>query len=211
MVNIKSKLKQLLSSELKKESFKSKMPVTKNRRVKSIALTVILLLGILFFIKVAPHAVSGESMKPTLQNNDHLFVSKHEAPKRYSLITFQPREKKNESYVKRVIGMPGDRIWLDQNTVYLNAQMAKKNPTPSNESELSGLDLPDGTLKIRVTWEVAAKLEGLSEIPNNQFFVLGDNRRHSTDSRELGLVDKNKIEGVVKFRYYPFNRLGLIE
>ncbi|OJG26536.1 signal peptidase I [Enterococcus caccae] len=136
---------------------------------------------------------------------------KNAEPTRYSLITFQPREKKYESYVKRVIGLPGDRIWLDQNTVYLNFQMAESNPTPPNEEHLSGVDLPDGTLKIRVSWEVAAQLEGLSTIPKDQFFVLGDNRRHSTDSRELGLIDKNKIEGVVTFRYYPLNRLGLIK
>lgn len=155
--------------------------------------------------------VSGESMVPTLQTGDRLFVSKNEVPNRYSLITFQPREQKQESYVKRVMGLPGDCIWLDKNTLYLNYQMAPSNPTPQNDWNLSGVDLPDGTLKVRVTWEVAAQLEGLSSIPDNHFFVLGDNRAHSTDSRQLGLIDGEKIEGVVKFRYYPFNRLGPID
>ncbi|MGX7439325.1 signal peptidase I [Enterococcus caccae] len=179
--------------------------------LRRISFLLVLLLSIIFLVKIKPHVVSGESMLPTLRNKDRLFSMKNAEPTRYSLITFQPREKKYESYVKRVIGLPGDRIWLDQNTVYLNFQMAESNPTPPNEEHLSGVDLPDGTLKIRVSWEVAAQLEGLSTIPKDQFFVLGDNRRHSTDSRELGLIDKNKIEGVVTFRYYPLNRLGLIK
>ncbi|WP_249921881.1 signal peptidase I [Candidatus Enterococcus palustris] len=179
--------------------------------LRRISFFLLLLFGILFLVKVKPHVVSGESMLPTLHNKDRLFSMKNAEPTRYSLITFQPREEKHESYVKRVIGLPGDRIWLDKNTVYLNFQMAESNPTPPNEEHLSGVDLPDGTLKIRVSWEVAAQLEGLSTIPKNQFFVLGDNRRHSTDSRELGLIDKNKIEGVVTFRYYPLNRLGLVK
>lgn len=179
--------------------------------LKNCGFLLILLLGMLLLLKIETHMVSGESMSPTLKNKDRLFIVKKAEPKRYSVITFQPRSKKNESYIKRVIGLPGDRVWLDQNTVYLNFQMAKKNPTPPNDEKLSGIDLPDGTLKIRVSWEVAAQLEGLSTIPKNNFFVLGDNRRHSTDSRELGLIDKNKIEGVAILRYYPLDRLGLIE
>lgn len=150
-------------------------------------------------------------MMPTLQNGDRLFVLKNAEPQRYSLITFQPAEKKNESYIKRVIGLPGDRIWLDQNTLYLNSQMAETNPTPPNEENLSGVDLPDGTLKVRVDWEVAAQLKDFSTIPEEYYFVLGDNRRNSTDSRELGLINADQIEGVVKYRYYPFNRIGTID
>lgn len=165
----------------------------------------------MFLLRVKTHVVVGESMLPTLNNHDRIAVIKKKEPKRYSLVTFQPGDKKSESYVKRVLGLPGDRIWLDQNTVYLNHQMAENNPTPPNETGLTGIDLPDGTLKVRVTWEVAAKLEGLSTIPKDQFFVLGDNRRHSKDSRELGLIAKDKIEGVVAFRYYPFQRFGLID
>ncbi|WP_430603138.1 signal peptidase I [Enterococcus sp. DIV0724b] len=179
--------------------------------LKEFCFLLVLFLGILFLIKIKTHVVSGQSMMPTLQDNDRLFVMKKVEPKRYSLITFKPEEKENESYIKRVIGLPGDRIWMDQNTVYLNSQMAVHNLTPQNEQKLSGTELPDGTLKVRVSWKVAAKLERFSKIPENKFFVLGDNRRHSTDSRELGLIDKNNIEGVVMLRYYPLNRLGLIE
>ncbi|OJG25620.1 signal peptidase I [Enterococcus caccae] len=169
-----------------------------------------MLLSILFLVKVKTYIVNGESMQPTFQNKDRLFIKKTATLTRYSLITFQPQVNADDSYIKRVIGLPGDRIWLDQNMVYLNAQMASNNSTPSNNSNLSGIELPDGTLKVRVTWEVAAQLAGLSVIPKDKFFVLGDNRRHSTDSRELGLIDKQAVKGKVIFRYYPFTRFGVV-
>ncbi|XUD02336.1 signal peptidase I [Enterococcus sp. AZ177] len=179
--------------------------------LKEILFISFMIIGVFFLIKIKTHMVSGESMLPTLQTNDRLFIAKGKSPNRYSLITFQPREEKEESYVKRVMGMPGDRIWLDHNTLYLNYQMSDTNPTPQNNWYLSGEELPDGTLKVRVTWETAAKLDGLSAIPENQFFVLGDNRSNSTDSRQLGLIKLKQIEGVVQYRYYPFNRLGPID
>lgn len=213
MIPIKKKNSKKLNSNIK-----AKVNIShqngRNRikhYLKNTLFLLFLLIGILFLIKVKTHVVSGESMMPTLQNGDRLFVLKNAEPQRYSLITFQPAEKKNESYIKRVIGLPGDRIWLDQNTLYLNSQMAETNPTPPNEENLSGVDLPDGTLKVRVDWEVAAQLKDFSTIPEEYYFVLGDNRRNSTDSRELGLINADQIEGVVKYRYYPFNRIGTID
>lgn len=70
-------------------------------------------LCVLFLFKVKTHAVEGFSMFPTLENGDRIFVNKGEAPKRYSIITLDPLKKKKESYVKRVIGLPGDSIWLE--------------------------------------------------------------------------------------------------
>ena len=213
MIPIKKKNSKKLNSNIKE---KVNVPQQNGRNrikhcLKNTLFLLFLLIGILFLIKVKTHVVSGESMMPTLKNGDRLFVLKNAEPQRYSLITFQPEEKKNESYIKRVIGLPGDRIWLDQNTLYLNSQMAETNPTPPNEENLSGVDLPDGTLKIRVDWEVAAQLKDFSTIPEEYYFVLGDNRRNSTDSRELGLINTEQIEGVVKYRYYPFNRIGTID
>lgn len=213
MVLIKKKQAKKGKSNLKKTPIDNESNYKKSAKhyLKNTAFLLIMLIGILFLIKVKTHIVSGESMMPTLQNKDRLFVLKNQQPERYSLITFQPEEKKHESYIKRVIGLPGDRIWLDQDTVYLNSQMAETNPTPPDEENLSGVDLPDGTLKVRVAWEVAAKLKNMSTIPENQFFVLGDNRRNSKDSREMGLINNDQIEGVVKYRYYPFNRIGTID
>lgn len=214
MSKIRAYIQNYLTNRSKKNQTNEnkKVEMKKSRKLsKEILFILCMIIGIFFLIKIKTHMVSGESMLPTLQTNDRLFIAKGKSPNRYSLITFQPREEKEESYVKRVMGMPGDRIWLDHNTLYLNYQMSDTNPTPQNNWYLSGEELPDGTLKIRITWETAAKLEGLSAIPENQFFVLGDNRANSTDSRQLGLIDLQQIEGVVQYRYYPFNRLGPID
>ncbi|WP_348921203.1 signal peptidase I [Enterococcus rotai] len=161
-------------------------------------------LGILFLIKVAPHVVDGSSMFPTLENGDRIFVNKGETPKRYSIVTLDPLKKKKESYVKRVVGLPGDSIWLEGTSLFLN----QEQPTFSVEGSSKSTQLPDGTIKITVNKAVAQKMEGLERIPADNYFVLGDNRNHSNDSRSFGLVSAKQIEGVAMYRYYPVTRLG---
>ncbi|WP_086445263.1 signal peptidase I [Candidatus Enterococcus lemimoniae] len=161
-------------------------------------------LGILFLIKVGPHVVDGSSMFPTLENGDRIFVNKGEIPKRYSIVTLDPLKKKKESYVKRVVGLPGDYIWLEGTSLFLN----QEQPTFSVEGSSKSSHLPDGTIKITVNRAVAHKMGGLKQIPADNYFVLGDNRNHSNDSRSFGLVSAKQIEGVAMYRYYPLTRLG---
>ncbi|MGC6769557.1 signal peptidase I [Enterococcus sp. LJL128] len=161
----------------------------------------------LFFIYIGTHVVSGESMAPTFANGDRVFVRKGAAPERYAIITFHPEEEKNETYVKRVIGMPGDVIWLEENKLFINHQMKTNNPVASN-TDKRAIDLPDGTVKVNITVDVEAQLKNMKTIPAGHYFVLGDNRNHSTDSRWLGLIKDEQIEGVVVFRYFPFTKLG---
>lgn len=164
-------------------------------------------LGILFLIKVTPHIVTGSSMRPTLENRDRIFVNKGEVPKRYSIVTLDPLKKKKESYVKRVIGLPGDHICLEGTSLFLN----QEQPIFSDKEYSSKTSqLPDGTIKITVNKTVAKKMAELKQIPKDNYFVLGDNRNHSNDSRSFGLVSAKQIEGVAMYRYYPFNRLGRV-
>lgn len=158
----------------------------------------------LFFTFFTRHQVSGDSMKPTLVNKDRILVKKHKIPKRYDLVTFDPEIPNEPSYVKRVIGLPGDQIWIgnDQN-LYLRPEEAGKWDSKDNEV-VEVNQLPDSTLKVTVHEEVARKLDGLKIIPANCYFVLGDNRKASKDSRTFGFIEKSQIEGVVLFRYYPF-------
>ncbi|MBO0473355.1 signal peptidase I [Enterococcus sp. DIV0840] len=160
-------------------------------------------LCVLFLFKVKPHIVEGSSMFPTLENGDRIFVNKGEVPKRYSIITLDPLKKKKESYVKRVIGLPGDSIWLEGTNLFLNQERSSFDSKNNKSTQL-----PDGTIKITVNKAVAQEMKGMKQIPKDNYFVLGDNRNHSNDSRSFGFVSTKQIEGVAMYRYYPLDRLG---
>lgn len=165
---------------------------------------------ILFLIHIRTHVVDGQSMAPTFANGDRIFINKGEMPSRNDIITFEPKDKPGESYVKRVIGLPGDTIWLDGNKLFLNYRMSEEELSIIGTDKLAR-DLPDGTLKINISVLVQNQLTGLTKIPKNCYFVLGDNSKHSTDSRVLGFVKDEQIEGVVQFRYFPLNKMGFIK
>ncbi|OTN89913.1 signal peptidase I [Enterococcus sp. 7E2_DIV0204] len=168
-----------------------------------------LILVIVFLVVFKTHRVSGKSMAPTFENNDRIIVQKNTSPKRYEIVTFDPEIPNDPSYVKRIIGLPGDQIWTESNAVYIRPS----NAAPWQQDEVPKFIismLPDSTLKVLVHEEVALKLAGLSTIPKGNYFVLGDNRAESKDSRALGLIEEKQIEGVVVFRYFPFNKMGLV-
>lgn len=146
----------------------------------------------LFLVLFRTHLVNGVSMFPTLEDGDKIFVRKGKMPKRLDIITLKPGDNPQESYVKRVIGMPGDSLVLNGNSLrisYLNNDYRKHE-------------------EITVTDGVAMILEKQHQIPEDKYFVLGDNRNHSNDSRSFGLINREQIEGVVCWRYYPLDRVG---
>lgn len=178
--------------------------------VKRILVVCVVLSCVLFFVFIRTHRVAGVSMAPTFANNDRIFVMKNEKPSRLDIVTFSPKEKPNDSYVKRVVGMPGDAIWLEENKLFINHQMKEGLKSPDSNTDKRAIDLPDGTIKINVSVEVMNQLSGLTKIPKNKYFLLGDNRNHSTDSRMMGLIESDQIEGIVSFRYYPLNKFGYV-
>ena len=202
---------------LKKKSNETQQIVEKYQKlmrtftiVKRILMVCVVLGCVLFFVFVRTHRVDGVSMAPTFANNDRIFVRKTEKPSRLDIITFSPKEQPKDSYVKRVVGMPGDAIWLEENKLFINHQMKEGVKAPDSNTDKRAIDLPDGTIKINVSVEVMKQLSGLTKIPKNKYFLLGDNRNHSTDSRMMGLIESDQIEGVVSFRYYPLNKFGYV-
>jgi len=198
-----------MNKKKKQSRKKTKTSKTQRRQILNLVSNSLfflcICLGILFLINVTPHIVDGSSMLPTLENGDRIFVNKDERPKRYSIVTLDPLKKKKESYVKRVIGLPGDYVWLEGTSLFLN----QENPIFSaEERDSKSKSLPDGTIKITVNKVVAKTMAGLQQIPKDNYFVLGDNRNHSNDSRSFGLVSAKQIEGVAFYRYYPFTRIG---
>lgn len=164
---------------------------------------------IVVLLQIQSHRVDGQSMLPILKNNDRIIVRKNQSPNRYDMVTFDPEIQGESSYVKRIIGMPGDQLWTDQTGVYLRTKQADAWNQENNQ-KLSSIQLPDSTLKVTVSEEVARNLRDTQIIPQGSYFVLGDNRAASKDSRYFGLIKSDQIEGVVIYRIYPFNRMGRI-
>lgn len=166
--------------------------------VKVFGLAIVLAFVITLFIK--PTLVSGDSMLPTLHENDYLIINKIGykigEPKNGDVIVFKSDLEKNDGttkdLVKRIIGVAGDKVVIKDGKVYLNDKLL-------DETYLSeGMDTT-GDVDIVV--------------PEGKLFVLGDNREVSLDSRyeQVGLVDVTDVEGKVLVRLYPFNDISLIK
>lgn len=166
--------------------------------IKVFGLAIILAFVITLFIK--PTLVRGDSMLPTLHENDYLIINKIGykvgEPKNGDVIVFksdlEQNDGTNKDLVKRIIGIEGDRVTIKDGQVYVNDKLL-------NEPYLSqGMDTK-GDIDLVV--------------PQGKLFVLGDNREVSLDSRyeQVGLVDISDVEGKVLIRLYPFNDISLIK
>ena len=143
--------------------------------------------------------VIGPSMTPTLENGEKVlvnrFVYKLFDPKQNDLIVFQPNgNEKSHYYVKRVIALPGDTVQIKDGKVYVNGELVAE----SVETE-----------KI----ENAMMAENEIVVGEDEYFVLGDNRNNSEDSRyaSIGNVKKDHITGEAWMVVYPFDRIGLLK
>jgi len=148
-----------------------------------------------------PIVVDGESMTPTLENGDRMIVNKIGEPNRNDIVVFHAPEKKD--YIKRVIGLPGDHIAYKNDQLYINGEPQEEPYLESNKSQVNG-----GTLTEDFTLE---ERTGEKVIPEGYLFVMGDNRRNSTDSRLIGLVPLEEVIGKTNIIFWPLKEIGMIE
>ncbi|HET6872726.1 MAG TPA: signal peptidase I [Sporolactobacillaceae bacterium] len=171
--------------------------------IKALAVAVIIAVVIRSFI-FTNYVVEGQSMMPTLQDGNRLIVNKivyHiSEPKRYDIIIFHATP--TEDYVKRVIGLPGDKIEYKNDVLYVNG---KKVPEPYLNQYKSQLTSGDLTQNFTLKQDT-----GRTTVPKGKLFVMGDNRRNSVDSRIFGFVDMSKVVGKVDLRYWPLNEISLV-
>lgn len=161
-----------------------------------ICMITALILSLLLTKYVAHHtSVEGSSMESTLSNGDQLIVEKvsyyfHE-PERFDVITFPYDD--NISYIKRIIGLPGETVQIMDGTIFINGEILKEDYGNAVMEE-------DG---------LASDIIYLGE---DEYFVLGDNRNASIDSRkpEVGNIKREDIQGKAWVRFYPFDKFEVI-
>lgn len=146
--------------------------------------------------------VDGVSMNTTLNDKDGLIVEKLSYlfgdVERFDIVVFPHYDEekgKEVYYIKRVIGLPGETIQITDGKIYINGEVLEEDYGYYYDG------------KSMEGYEAAEEYD----IGENQYFVLGDNRNRSKDSRIIGCIDENIIEGRAFFRIYPFDSIGVIE
>lgn len=146
--------------------------------------------------------VDGDSMQPTLYNGEYLWVDKFtyqlSEPERFDVIIFPINYRGEDShFVKRIIALPGETVYIDENgVIYINGEV-----------------LPDTYGKEVITeYNRQLAAEPITLGPD-EYFVLGDNRNHSSDSRfeSVGNIERDRIMGRVVARLWPLNKIGIVK
>lgn len=175
------------AAKAKKEKPKKSMTREIIEWVLTLVVAVALALAIRSFL-FEPVRVDGSSMLNTLENNEYMIATKWQYlwndPARFDVVICKYPGRK-ETFVKRIIGLPGEKLELREGELYINDALVPQNfdKTPSNKS------FPP------------------VEIPEGSYFVMGDNRDHSNDSRAVGPLERNMIRGHVRYVVFPFSKL----
>ena len=163
--------------------------------LQSLVIAGILAFFIITFVAQS-FVVDGRSMANTLENGERLFVNKFiyrfHPPERGDIIVFTPKGAPGQKYIKRVIGLPGDTVYINDGVTYVNGEAIKEEYLP--EKTLGDF--------------------GPYEVPEESVFVLGDNRNHSADSRFeniVGFVNYNSISGKAFWVYWPLGEMRIID
>jgi len=189
------------------EATKQSSQVSRGRGILTeVAEVLLLALGLYLVINFAIQTVHviGSSMYPTVTDNDYLIATKIDyrlhPPSRGDIIIMRDPYDNTRDFIKRVIGVPGDHILIRQGQVYVNGHLLRETYL-NNEPWTENADWPLGQ-----TTDPQGFL-----LKSDEFFVMGDNRNHSSDSRVFGPVRRDQIEARAWIRVIPLSRLGPID
>jgi signal peptidase I len=161
--------------------------------VRDLAFSVLIAVILIVFI-YQPVKVEGTSMMPTLTDQERIFINKFTyhlglgSIDRGDMVVFWFPLDPAKSYIKRVIGIPGDTVYIDAGQVYVNGRPLTESYVPEDYRD-------------RISWEE-------HRIPPDKYFVLGDHRSSSSDSRTWGFVRRDAIYGKAVFVYWPLKNIG---
>ncbi len=163
---------------------------------RDLVLSVVLAIIVILFL-YQPVKVEGTSMMPTLDDQERIFINKFvyrlhfgKIDRGDTVVFWFPGDP-TKSYIKRVIAVPGDRVEVDHGAVIVNGQTLVENYVP---------------LEYRDQSSMAART-----VPDNEYFVLGDHRSSSNDSRAWGMVPRRYIYGKAVFIYWPLEKMGVLK
>ncbi|HUA84288.1 MAG TPA: signal peptidase I [Bryobacteraceae bacterium] len=163
--------------------------------LRDLSLSVLIAIVVILFL-YQPVKVEGTSMMPSLIDQERIFINKFiyrfglEDVSRGDTVVFWFPGDPTKSYIKRVIGVPGDTVEVRDGTVIINGQPLTENYVPA--------DYRDHVSMARRV------------VPPDQYFVLGDHRISSNDSRNWGMVPRRYIYGKAVFVYWPLDRIGVL-
>lgn len=161
-----------------------------NKKLKEVIPYVVIIIVVVLIrsFLITPARVDGESMENTLYNGEIVLLNKIDLRvnglKRFDIVVFK---KEKDLLIKRIIGLPGEIIEYVDNELYVNYK------------------------KVDVPLEFEYTKDFKYEVPENEYFVLGDNRNNSKDSRYFGSIKLKNIRGKVRFILFPFKRIGKVK
>lgn len=150
-------------------------------------IVIVLVVVLIRTFIITPVRVDGESMKNTLKNGDILLLYKLGSINRLDIIVLD-EEKDNEKIIKRVIGLPGETVAIKKGKIYINDKVIDDEYAYGETSDYDKVTLED-----------------------DEYFILGDNRLISKDSRYFGPIKKSEIKGKIVFRLFPFTKIGTVQ
>ena len=167
--------------------------------VRDLAFSVLIAVVLIVFI-YQPVKVEGTSMEPELSDQERIFINKFtyrfglgEIQRGDTVVFLYPQDT-TKSYIKRVIGLPGDKIRIDEGKVFVNDRQLVEDYVPK-------------VFRDTVSWPSGEKVQDQT-VPPGRYFVLGDHRSQSSDSRSWGWVPKENIYGKAVFIYWPLKNMG---
>ena len=151
----------------------------------TILLLIIIIIRIFFY---SPIRVNGSSMYPTLQDKEFMILNNIGLQKGINRFDIVVVEANGKYIIKRVIGLPGESVMYSDNKLYINGKVIEDNYSKSETENFENVILKD-----------------------NEYFVMGDNREVSKDSRVIGPVNIKNIKGKTNLVIFPFNKIGIVE
>lgn len=163
---------------------------------------VIVVYLLLFRFVLANETVSGPSMQPTFESNDRIIAVRHTNLQRGDIVILKAPDEPGALYIKRIIGMPGDTLQYKNDVLYINGKKVNEPYLDQYKKKLKKGQLYTNnfTLKSQL---------GVNRVPKDSYFVMGDHRDVSKDSRMIGFIKRSAIVGEVKVRYFPFNQFKI--